>query len=106
MARGYQGGIGPGTLSAGISDSDTTIASAKLANLRAIVAPEFDVGLIHVAGGTPGPTNELVKITAPSLSATTATVERGFGGTTAKAWNAGDHTQRELIPAGIVRGRT
>lgn len=106
MARGYQGGIGPGTLSAGIDDDDTTIPSARLAHLREIVAPEFDVGLIHASPGTPGPSNELVKITAHAPGATTATVERGFDGgdgpTTPAVWPAGSILLLSVLTADDV----
>ncbi|HUG02579.1 MAG TPA: hypothetical protein VML95_11990 [Longimicrobiales bacterium] len=86
MSRVYQGGIGPGTLSTGISDTDTTLPCAKLANLQAIAAPFFDVARL----GPKAPSNELVQITAHTAGATTATVVRGHGGTTPRAHNAGD----------------
>lgn len=85
MARKYQNFIS-GTLSSGISSTDTSFSSTGLTAMMAISSPDvmyviFDPGGV---GGAP----EIVHIAAHSTSSATATVTRAQQGTSGRAHNA------------------
>lgn len=83
MARLHQNFL-RGTLSAGISSSDTTLSSAAFASLPAISAPNYMPIVIDPTGSA-----EIVHVTAHTASSTTATVVRGWEGTTAVSHSTG-----------------
>lgn len=76
-----------GTLSADISDSDTTLDSAELVDFPEVTAPDIAALILDPGGLTGAP--EVVWITDHAASATTATVLRGQetdrGGAVARA---------------------
>lgn len=64
-----------GRLSSGISDVDVTISSPGLADLPEIVAPDYAIIVLDPDSVAGRP--EVVRVTAHTASATSATVERG-----------------------------
>jgi len=82
MTRKYQNFIS-GTLSAGISNTDTSYSSAGLASLVAVSSPDVVYVVLDPAGVAGAP--EVIQVVAHSASATTATVSRGQESTTARA---------------------
>lgn len=84
MARKYQNFIS-GTLSAGITSSDTTLSSTGLASMMAIANPDTLTIVLDPLGVDGAP--EIVHVTAHSGGASAATVLRAREGTTARSHN-------------------
>ena len=86
MARKYQNFMS-GTLSVGISATDTTISSTGLAALTAVANPDVLYLVLDPAGINGAP--EILFVIAHSGGVASATVTRGQEGTTARSHNAG-----------------
>lgn len=84
MARKFQNFIS-GTLSAGISDTDTSITSTGFASMMAVSNPHTLTVVLDPAGSAGAP--EIIHVTAHTGSSQTATVSRGQQGTTARPHN-------------------
>ena len=82
MAQIYQNFIS-GTLSAGITDVETSIAGSALASLAVVSTPDTVWICLDPDGSAGAP--EIVTVTTHTSSATTATVTRGAQSTTARA---------------------
>jgi hypothetical protein len=79
-----------GALSAGISNVDTTISSAGLADLGVVDATNHAaITLFSADANGRILTKEIVYVTAHTAGATTATVQRAQEGTAAQAWSSG-----------------
>lgn len=90
-----------GTLSADPGSGGTTLSSAALANMPQVTAPDFMWLVIDPAGAVGAP--EVVKVTAHTAAATTATIVRGQQGSVARAWPVGtswDHSPTAFDLAG------
>lgn len=72
-----------GTLSAGITNVETTIAGTALADMVAVAAPDTMYVVLDPEGTAGAP--EIVTVTVHTTSATTATVTRASQSTTARA---------------------
>lgn len=98
MTRLYQNSLG-GRLSALLGDNsggtDTTMASEALAAMLEVVAPDEMLVTIDPDGEYGAP--EYVKVTAHGAAATTATIERGLFGSTARAHRIGMHWVHGLL---------
>lgn len=100
MARLVFSDMPKGLLSAGLTDTDTTVAvqAGQGERFPAIVAPEVSWGYLFDGAGH----YEKVKVTAHTGGADAFTVERGQGGTTARAWVAGNAFDLRLTVEGLA----
>lgn len=95
-----------GTLTAGTTDSATTITSAAFAGLPEVVSPDYLIIVLDPTAVAGEP--ETVKVTAHTAASTTVTVSRGEDDTTQRAhltgtiWRHGpvasDYTAPEFYP--------
>lgn len=76
-----------GTLTSGITNVATSLASTELAGLAEVVSPDYLMVVLDPLGGAGAP--EVVKVTAHSAGATTATVVRAQEGSAARPHLAG-----------------
>lgn len=87
-----------------LTSGATTINSASLANLPAIASPNFMWLVLDPLGTAGAP--EIVKVTAHTASATSATITRGQQGTSARAHNSGVIWTQSVISgdlAGLIQ---
>ncbi len=79
--------LAAGALSASLSNSDTTMSSAGLADLGVVDSTNHAAVILFLADGAGRITSkEIVWVTAHTAAATTATISRGQEGTTGIAW--------------------
>lgn len=87
-----------GTLNVAIAatDSSITLTSGHGARFPAVVSTGSGAAPLYACLINSGNVIEEIKITVHGTSSDTATIVRGVGGTTAKAWSAGDRLEARI----------